>query len=767
MVRVGIGVDMMYVKVVKAWLESSGVHIRVSKPWWLVLGAWILICSSTQGQVIINEVMADNVTAVENEAIFPDWVELYNAGAGAVDMSGWTLTDSQSQPFKFVFPTGTMIEPGTFLMVWCDNLTNAPGFHTGFTLKSKEGDDVTLFDSSLLVQDAIFYGIQVPDLSIGRVPDGSGTWQLNLPTPRAANVPAAFSTFAANLRINEIMARPSGGDDWFELYNPDTNIIHIGGLIWADSGTNFTIANLSFILPGEFIQFIADDHPEDGADHVNFGLGGNGDRVVLYQPDGVTTIDRIDFGVQTNDVSYGRLPDGGTNLVFFGVGKSTPGESNFQLLTDIVINEVLPHTDPPLEDAIELHNPTAAEVDISYWWLSNSKEDPKKFQIPAGTRIAAGGYKVFYEYAGLPGGFNPNGQGTNRSFTLNSARGDQVFLHTADAAGNLTFFRTSQSFGPSENGVSFGRYVTSDGDVDFVRMIHRSFGRDNPSSVEEFRMGTGLPNPGPAVGPLVISEIMYHPPDIFTNDPFGNPIYLDNSLDEFIEIYNFTGAPVPLFDPNFPTNTWRLRDAVDFNFSQGVTLGAHQFLLVVNFDPLTNATQSAAFRSKYGVAETVPIFGPYSGKLGNNGEPIELRKPDPPQTRPPDLGLVPYILVERVTYKDAAPWPTEPDGQGLSLHRIKPEEYGNDPINWLAGDPTPGRAHVRIESMQYSGGSFVLRFKVIAGQSYTVQYQNGIGSGWVTLIDLGLQSTSTLREVTDVGAGGSSSRFYRVVVSAQ
>jgi hypothetical protein len=718
--------------------------------------------------VVINEVMADNVTAVENEATFPDWVELYNLGTTAVDMSGWSLTDSQSQPFKFVFPNGTTLQPGAFVILWCDNLTNAAGFHTGFTLKSKEGDDVTLFDSFLQVQDAIFFGIQVPDLSIGRIPDGIGTWQLNSPTPRASNTSTAVSTIGANLRINEIMARPSSGDDWFELYNPETNIIQIGGLVWGDSGTNSPIANLSFISPGAFIQFFADDHPENGANHVNFGLGGNGDRVVLYQSDGFTTIDRIDFGVQTNNVSYGRLPDGGTNLVFFGAGKSTPGESNFQLLTDIVINEVLPHTDPPLEDAIELYNVTDVEVDISYWWLSNSKDDPKKFQIPPGTRIAPHGFKVFYEYVGIPGGFNPNGQGTNRSFTLNSARGDQVFLHTADADGNLTFFRASQSFGPSENGVSFGRYLASDGDVDFVRMIHRSFGRDNPSSVEEFRMGTGLPNPGPAVGPVVISEIMYHPPDVFAGyDPFGNPIYEDNSVDEYIEIYNVTGAAAPLFDPNFPTNTWRIRDAVDFNFPEGVTLAAHQFLLVVNFDPLTNATQLAVFRDKYGVGAMVPIFGPYKGKLGNNGEPIELRKPDPPQTRPPDLGLVPYILVERVTYKDTAPWPTEPDGQGLSLHRSKPEEYGNDPINWFAGDPTPGRVYVRIQSMQFNGTAFVLRFNVIAGQSYTVQYRNAMGAGWVTLSELGLQSTSALREVTDPGAGTSAIRFYRVVASGQ
>ena len=608
---------------------------------------------------------------------------------------------------------------------------------------------------------------------MGRIPDGGATWQLTLPTPATSNVPEAVSMVVTNLRINELMAdAPSGDDDWFELYNPDTNIIHIGGLIWSDlptaPPTNRHIPNLSFILPGAFIKFIADDDPEDGADHVDFGLRNAGERIILYQSDRATPIDRIDFGQQTNNVSYGRLPDGGTNLVFFGAGKSTPGESNFQLLTDVIINEVLTHTDPPLEDAIELHNTTSAEIDIGYWWLSNAKNDPKKFQIPPGTRIPAGGYIVFYEYAGLPGGFNPNGAGTNRSFILNSARGDQVHLHTADAAGNLTFFRGSRDFGPMDNGVSLGTYQTSDGETDFVRMSRRTFGNDNPSSLAEFRQGTGLPNPYPAVGPLVISEIMYRPPDIFVGfDPFGNPIYADNSLDEFIEIYNLTGTNVPLYDPNATTNTWRLRDAVDFNFPEGLTLGPGRFLLVVSFDPATNATQLAAFRSLYGVPESVPILGPYGGKLANGGEAIELRKPDPPEPQgPPNFGLVPYVLAERVKYNDSLPWPMEPDGGGLSLHRQKAEEYGNDSINWIAGPPAAGRAYVRIESAQFSGASFILRFNVIAGLSYSVQYQSPLGSGtWVTLSNFAVQATSGVREVTDPSAG-SPGRFYRIVTPA-
>jgi len=36
------------------------------------------------------------------------------------------------------------------------------------------------------------------------------------------------------------------------------------------------------------------------------------------------------------------------------------------------------------------------------------------------------------------------------------------------------------------------------------------------------------------------------------------------------------------------------------------------------------------------------------------------------------------------------PWPVEADGQGLSLSRTAPGQYGNDPANWHATVATPG-----------------------------------------------------------------------------
>ncbi|MCI0748740.1 MAG: lamin tail domain-containing protein, partial [Verrucomicrobia subdivision 3 bacterium] len=331
-------------------------------------------------------------------------------------------------------------------------------------------------------------------------------------------------------------------------------------------------------------------------------------------------------------------------------------------------NEVLTHTDLPFEDAIELRNLTAQPIDVGGWWLSDDNGTLQKYQIPSPTLIPAYGFTVIYE-----------NQFTNQEiaaipFAL-SSRGDEVVL-TAATNNALTGYRTSVDFGAAENSVSFGRYITSDARDEFVGMSRRSFGVNDPGTVEEFRGGQGDTNPYPRVGPIVITEIMYHPPDDGTND---------NVRDEFIELHNISSAAVPLYDAAYPTNVWRLRDAVDFDFPPGAVIGPGDYLLVVSFDPVNNPSALADFRSRYNVSAGAAIVGPYSGKLANDSDEIELRKPDLP-----NLDDVPYVLVERVRYFDAAPWPPEADGTGFSLQRVANPDFANDPTNWVAQAPTPG-----------------------------------------------------------------------------
>jgi hypothetical protein len=751
-------------------------HVRGCFLLVLALAA-LLPRSGTAAEILINEIMAANqsIAPLPNAPdYFPDYVELYNASGRDIDLvaEAWSLTNKKNpdtgivpgttfDPADFYFfPAGTIIPADSYLLVFFDNKTNFPGLHTTFSHNgtnetftlSRKGDQIKIYKSlAFELKDSVTFGFQISDYSIGRIPDATsnppGYFTLNIPTPCGAPggsnaclpniaainfVPAATASNELSLKLNEWLAfnlSNSGktNSDWFEIYNPSTNIVALDGLIFTDKGretvnvNNYAVSN-SYIAPFGFVQYFADDKGDD-PDAVDFSLSSsNGDELYIYANDQTTIIDQVSFPTFTTpNVSRGRLPDGG-DLASTPLTSLTPEASNFSTIPEVAINEVLTHTDPPLEDAIELVNLTDSQQDISNWWISNNKNDPMKFRIPAGTRIAPHGFIVFYEYQ-----FN-NPATAAKPFTLNSANGDECYIFKGTIRSGqffLTGYRRGIDFGAAENGVSFGRYVTSQTNVDIVAMSDLSFGTSvragDPVGYQSiFRTGTGTNNPAPKIGPLVINEIQYNPPRI---PVLGGQI--DDSTNEFIEIFNVTDNPVPLYDPvvyradhaynpapdgtvlfagqtyaDGRTNTWRLRDAVSFDFPLNVSLGAGQFLLVVNFDP-SDTTLLYAFTNKYGmggIPGQTQIFGPYKGKLSNGGATVELRKPDAPQGPwHPDFRLVPYIVVERIKYSDTAPWPTEADGMGVypgpgsSLQRISSYEYGNDVINWMANTPTPGR----------------------------------------------------------------------------
>ena len=89
----------------------------------------------------------------------------------------------------------------------------------------------------------------------------------------------------------------------------------------------------------------------------------------------------------------------------------------------------------------------------------------------------------------------------------------------------------------------------------------------------------------------------------------------------------------------------------------------------------------------------VKVFEWHDGKLDNGGEKIQLSMPGDVDTQ----FRRQWIRIDRVNYSDGShpddtdPWPAEPDGAGYSLGRISPADYGNDPVNWQAAIPSPGR----------------------------------------------------------------------------
>lgn len=165
------------------------------------------------------------------------------------------------------------------------------------------------------------------------------------------------------LYINELMADNESGiqdeegknEDWIELYYGGDNFVNPGVLYLTDdlnNPTRFPLV-LGTIGPKSFHLIWADDDEDDGRFHANFKLGKGGEDLAIFDANGAM-IDWVSFGEQTEDVSYGRVEDGGEEWTFFE--EPTPDASNSGITAIADLQSV----------SISLYpNPTTGSVSIS------------------------------------------------------------------------------------------------------------------------------------------------------------------------------------------------------------------------------------------------------------------------------------------------------------------------------------------------------------------------------------------------------------------
>jgi hypothetical protein len=123
---------------------------------------------------------------------FEDWIELYNPGNVAVDLSGYFITDDLADPFKSPVPAGAVISPGGYLIVWAtgDRIASTSPeneIYAEFRL-GRGGESIGLVSPGGEFVDFLEYGEQTADISEGRLPDGgSMILKLDQATPGYSN----------------------------------------------------------------------------------------------------------------------------------------------------------------------------------------------------------------------------------------------------------------------------------------------------------------------------------------------------------------------------------------------------------------------------------------------------------------------------------------------------------------------------------------------------------------------------------------------------
>ncbi len=559
--------------------------------------------------------------------------------------------------------------------------------------------------------------------------------RLRTGTDWSALAEAAFYTpqDLGRLAITEIMYNPPrlgavDGDEFefVELKNAGTNALDLTGLRFSE-GIAFEFPPGARLQPSQFFVLVrntnqfAAKYPGASWQGVYSGkLANEGERVTLATAWGAQVMsveyndrapwpaaaDGHDFSlVPLNPAVYPSSDRGDRWRASAQPGGSPGADDPPPTIPAIVVNEVLaapPGASPgaPASDAIELYNPHLHWVDLSGWFLTDEADTPRKFRIPDATAIPPNGFLVFTE-----ADFNRASDASNR-FAL-SQFGDQVYLFSANASGGLTGYTHGFGFGASEPGISFGRFLTSTEEAQYPPQTGNSFGARNSS---------------PRFGPVVLSEIHYHP---------------SPGASEFVEIQNLADEDVPLYDPVRSTNTWKL-SGLGYAFPAGITLTPRGLLLLVAVDP-------SDFCARHAVRAGVQILGPWAGTLEHSGELLELQRPGPPDIN----GLVPYYAVDSVRYNDKPPWPIDPDGLGPSLERIDAAAYGNDPINWRASGTaggTPGIASAMAAGPMLAVGQPLLETSALVGENAkpevfhvwnvgvgTLDYSVAVDAHWLTV----------------------------------
>ncbi len=389
-------------------------------------------------------------------------------------------------------------------------------------------------------------------------------------------------------------------------------------------------------------------------------------------------------------------------------------------LENIVINEILTHTDPPLADFIELHNHSPFSVDLSGAWLS---DDPatNKFRIPAGTILPAGGFVAFDE-----------GQ---LGFAL-AADGETLYLVNPAETRVLDAVR----YDGQANGVSFGRWP--DGEAAFRELTVRTPGGTNAT---------------PLARPIVINEIFYNP--ISGNDD-----------DQFVELYNRGAATVNL-------GGWRFIAGIDFTFTENTLLGPGGYLVVAansarlmsNHPSLNASAIAGTFKGRLSHGgERLALASPDSSIVTNAQTGTVITNHF-------------YVVMNEVTYGDGGQWGRWSDGGGSSLELVDAHSDNTLAASWADSDETQKSSWTTIEQtgvldlghpsistidqlhffLLDAGEALVDDIEAISGGVNRVSnpgFENG-STGWI------FRGTQRPSYVTNVGLSGA--RSLRLVATSR
>ena len=422
--------------------------------------------------VTFSEIMISNKGSVpDNLGGYPDYIELHNGSTEKADISGYGLSDSLLEGAKYVFPAGTVLEPGAYVVVWCSGDAE-DGMHAPFKLSA--GEEAVLFDASGRPLDTAVLNSVDSGMVLRR--EGE-VWTQAKPCPGYPKTEEGMAEYEKSLKetediglyINEFMASNAtticdsfgSYSDWIELYNSTDTDMDISGFGISDNlsqpmkyrfpdGT--TIAAKGYLV----VFCSGNEGMQNGELHAPFGLRSYGEDVVIANRAG-RIIDSYSFKNQETDVSVARIPDGAGEFQSnsqpspgypnTGAGYSAFDAANRLPLGGVYISEFGGSTGSVASDWVELHNSTGSAVSLAGYGISNNPKNPAKWVFPD-ISIEPGEYLLLYATGSAD-------KAQKKNLKLNfciSSTGEALFFF--DPNGKLI---DKLSAGRMKSGQSYGR----------------------------------------------------------------------------------------------------------------------------------------------------------------------------------------------------------------------------------------------------------------------------------------------------------------------
>lgn len=328
-----------------------------------VFGARISLSAPNTPSVVINEVLPTGAGS--------GFVEFYNPTGGTINIGSWYLSDDPADLTKYQIPGTVNVPPSGLTSLGFTESSLSIGNPTVVYLTESDGTTVA---------NAIDSAMPLDGRSLGRKPEGSGSWFLfTSPTRDAPN--SSSGGLGNFLSINEVHFDTAAGTaDWVELHNSGATAVPVAGLFIA------SLPDLSDKIP------LNGSVAATGFNSWTTAFPASGNEIQLFVSDASNNI----VAAAAIPIANGRdhsaaFPDG-SDTYYVSAAGSRGAANNPDRHTDIVINEIMVEPVSGHRDGefIELYNRGGAPVDLTSWAL----EEGVSFTFPAGTTIAAGGYLV-------------------------------------------------------------------------------------------------------------------------------------------------------------------------------------------------------------------------------------------------------------------------------------------------------------------------------------------------------------------------------------